>query len=226
MGNEAARDGVFRAKIARPARPKTCCGPAKRAKMILWNRASEESVMQAQIRIQQARRHARRGLASLASLASLACALALAGCANPWQEFQAGAPENALVARLGPPKETYTLPNGNRRLMWPTQPMGETTTAADIGPDGRALAIQQVLTATNFAQAVPQVWTQHDVLIHFGKPEETAYFPLMKREVWSYRYVESNIWYMLYHFYFDDQGVLQMTQKSMDPLHDEDRTRF
>jgi len=154
------------------------------------------------------------------------CALILGGCANPWQEFQAGTPESTLVAHLGPPKEVYVLANGNRRLMWPTRPLGETTTAADIGPNGNALDVVQVLTEANFAQAQPQVWTKKDVLEHFGKPEETAYFPLMKRQVWSYRYVESNVWYMLYHFYFDDQGVLQLTQKTPDPLHDEERARF
>lgn len=149
--------------------------------------------------------------------------LALSACANPWQEFQAGASKSALVAKLGPPKEVYPLPNGNQRFMWPTQPLGETTTAADIDPHGMAVSVKQVLTANNFAQAIPQQWTQHDVLIHFGKPEETAYFPLMKRQVWSYRYTENNIWYLLYHFYFDDNGVLQTTQKSDDPLHEPGR---
>jgi hypothetical protein len=162
------------------------------------------------------------GLSALATLA----ALTLSACANPWQEFQAGTPESTLLAKLGPPKEVYALPNGNKRLMWPTQPLGETTTAADIDPNGIAVTIEQVLTTRHFAQAQPQTWTQHDVLIHFGKPEETAYFPLMKREVWSYRYVENNIWYKLYHFYFDDKGVLQTTQKSDDPLHDPGFDRF
>lgn len=154
-----------------------------------------------------------------------AALLTLGACANPWQEFQAGASESALVAKLGPPKEVYQLPNGDRRLMWPTRPLGETTTAAEINPAGIAVNVEQALTANNFAQAQPQVWTQHDVLIHFGIPEETAYFPLMKRQVWSYRYTENNIWYMLYHFYFDNNGVLQTTQKSDDPLHNDDGMR-
>jgi len=167
----------------------------------------------------RARRHWRTAL-------MLSGTLALSACANPWQEFHAGTPETALVAKLGPPKEVYQLANGNRRLMWPTRPLGETTTAADIAPDGMAVDVEQILTLNNFAQAQPQVWTKNDVLQHFGKPEETAYFPLMKREVWSYRYLENNIWYMLYHFYFDDQGVLHTTQKSDDPLHDDGRMRF
>lgn len=28
---------------------------------------------------------------------------------------------------------------------------------------------------------------------------------------------------MLYNFYFDDQGILRLTQKTPDPLHDPDR---
>jgi hypothetical protein len=151
-----------------------------------------------------------------------AATLLLGGCANPWQEFHAGATQNALVAKLGPPKEVYTLPDGNKRLLWPTRPYGETTTAAVIDPSGTALSVEQALTDDNFYQAQVGVWTQHDVQIRFGLPEETAYFPLMKRAVWTYRYRENDYWYMLYHFYFDDNGVLRLTQKTTDPLHDPD----
>ncbi len=69
-------------------------------------------------------------------------------------------------------------------------------------------------------------WTKSDVLVNFGRPEETSYYPLMKREVWTYRYLEDNVWYMMYSFYFDDQGILNFTQKSPDPLHDQDRRSF
>src|ERR1700761_2610886 len=71
--------------------------------------------------------------------AALIClsALALAGCAQPWQQYQQGADASTIVARLGPPRETYDLPDGGKRLMWPTQPMGETTTAADIDAAGK-----------------------------------------------------------------------------------------
>jgi len=149
-----------------------------------------------------------------------AATLLLSGCANPWQQFQAGAPQSALVAKFGPPKEVYTLPDGNKRLLWPTRPYGETTTAAVVNPSGVTVSIEQALTTQNFDRAQVGTWTQHDVQIRFGLPEETAYYPLMKRSVWSYRFQEDNYWYMLYHFYFDDAGVLRMTQKMVDPLHD------
>jgi hypothetical protein len=156
---------------------------------------------------------------------ALACAaaLALGACAQPWQRFQAGDDASTLIAKLGPPKEVYSVAHGGKRLMWPTQPFGETTTAADVDASGRVLNVRQVLQVSEFYKAEVGKWTRDDVQVNFGKPERTAYFPLMKREVWSYRYQEDGVWYMLFHFYFDANGVLRLTQKSLDPLHDPGR---
>ncbi|WP_133650600.1 hypothetical protein [Paraburkholderia flava] len=157
--------------------------------------------------------------------AAAAClgALALAGCVQPWQKFQPGADQSTIVAQLGAPREVYDLPNGGKRLMWPTQPMGETTVAADIDGAGKIVNVRQVLQPLEFYRAEIGKWTKNDVLVNFGRPEETAYFPLMKREVWTYRYLEDNVWYMMYSFYFDNQGIVRLTQKTPDPLHDPDR---
>jgi len=150
-------------------------------------------------------------------------ALALAGCVPPWQQFHAGDDAQSVIARFGQPGEVYDLPNGGKRLMWPTQPMGEITIAADIDGSGKVVNVRQVLQPNEFYKAEIGKWTRTDVLVNFGRPEETAYFPLMKREAWTYRYLEDNVWYMLYSFYFDDQGILRLTQKTPDPLHDPDR---
>jgi hypothetical protein len=99
--------------------------------------------------------------------------------------------------------------------------MGEVTTAADIDAAGKVISVRQVLQPREFYRAEVGKWTKNDVLINFGRPEETAYFPLMKREVWSYRYLEDGVWYQLFHFYFDDTGVLRSTRKSPDPLHEQ-----
>ncbi|EEA03597.1 putative lipoprotein [Burkholderia sp. H160] len=155
--------------------------------------------------------------------AVLVCAavFALGACAQPWQGDHAGEPESAVVARLGQPREVYNLSDGSRRLMWPTQPMGEVTIAADIDATGKVIRIRQVLQPNEFYRAEPGKWTRNDVLVNFGQPEDKAYFPLMKREVWSYRYLEDGVWYLLFNFYFDDTGVLRSTQKSPDPLHEQ-----
>ncbi|MFC0400017.1 hypothetical protein [Paraburkholderia rhizosphaerae] len=151
-----------------------------------------------------------------------ACALILviSACAQPHQQIQPGADEASVIARLGPPRETYNLPDGGRRLMWPTQPMGTTTTAVDIDASGKVVSARQVLQASEFARAQVGVWTRDDVLVNFGRPFETSYFRRMQREVWSYRYQENNITNLIFSFYFDDQGILRLTQKTPDTTRD------
>jgi len=148
-------------------------------------------------------------------------ALVSAACVQPWQGFKAGEPEANVIARLGPPDEVYDLPGGAKRLMWPTQPMGEVTTAADIDSAGKVTSVRQVLQPNEFYRAEVGKWTKVDVLLNFGRPEEITSFASIKREVWSYRYLEDGVWYQLFHFYFDDAGVLRSTQKSPDPLHEQ-----
>ncbi|WP_248324292.1 MULTISPECIES: hypothetical protein [unclassified Caballeronia] len=146
--------------------------------------------------------------------------LALAGCAQPEQHVEPGMDQQAIVARLGTPKETYDLPGGGKRLMWPTQPMGSTTTAVDVDASGKVVSVRQVLQDNEFYRAEVGKWTRDDVLMNFGRPFETAHYKRMNRDVWSYRYMENNIDHMLFHFYFDEQGVLRQTQKQPDPKYD------
>jgi hypothetical protein len=152
--------------------------------------------------------------------------LMLAGCVQPWQQFQAGQDQSTIIARLGPPRESYDLPNGGRRLMWPTQPMGTTTVAADIDASGKIVNVRQVLQISEFNRAEIGRWTRNDVLINFGRPVETAFFRLSQREVWSYRYVENNITPLLFNFSFDTSGVLRETSRTPDPLRDRNLRRF
>lgn len=163
-------------------------------------------------------RFAYRHLGYLVLLTSIPL-FALGGCAQPWQGFQSGQSESALIAKLGPPQEVYSLPNGDKRLMWPSRPMGEVTTVADVDSTSRLVSVRQVLKLAEFSRAEIDKWTTSDVLVNFGKPEEIRYFPLMKREVWSYRYKDGS-WYELCHFYFDDNGVLRRSQSSPDSLND------
>lgn len=83
------------------------------------------------------------------ALAVAGAALLLTACAQPWQNYQTGADASAITTRLGPPREVYDLPNGGKRLMWPTQPLGEFTTAADIDASGKIVSVRQVLTKTS-----------------------------------------------------------------------------
>jgi hypothetical protein len=160
--------------------------------------------------------------------AAIACVtvLMLGACVQPWQQFQAGQDQSTIIARMGAPREVYDLPNGGRRLMWPTQPMGTTTVAADIDASGKIVNARQVLQIGEFNRAEIGKWTRHDVLVNFGRPVETAFFRLSQREVWSYRYVENNITPLLFNFSFDTTGILRETQRTPDPLRDRNFRRF
>jgi hypothetical protein len=158
--------------------------------------------------------------------AACVTALMLGACVQSWQQFQTGQDQSTIVARMGPPREAYDLPDGGRRLMWPTQPMGTTTVAADIDASGKIVDVRQVLQISEFNRAEIGKWTRNDVLINFGRPVETAFFRLSQREVWSYRYVENNITPLLFNFSFDTTGVLRETQRTPDPLRDRNFRRF
>lgn len=82
-----------------------------------------------------------------------ASALTLAGCAQPWQQFHAGEDQSAIIARMGQPREIHELPDGGRRLMWPTQPMGTTNVVADIDASGKIVNVRQVLQLSEFQRA-------------------------------------------------------------------------
>jgi outer membrane protein assembly factor BamE (lipoprotein component of BamABCDE complex) len=147
-------------------------------------------------------------------------AIVLGACAQPEQRVQAGMDRQAVIATLGPPKETYDLPDGGKRLMWPTQPMGTKTVVVDVDASGKATDVRQVLQETEFYRAEVDKWTRDDVLITFGRPFEKGYFKRIDRDVWSYRYMENNVDHMIFNFYFDPQGVLRRTQKQPDPDFD------
>jgi hypothetical protein len=59
------------------------------------------------------------------------------------------------------------------------------------------------------------------VLEHFGAPREPIeYYPRLKQEAWSYRFLHEDQWYSMFNFMFDDTGVLRQTLVTPDPLRD------
>jgi len=144
-------------------------------------------------------------------------ALTVGGCASPaWQSITPGTSQAELQARVGTPAESYQMPDGSLRWFYPAP--GETKWAAEIDPRGHVVSVRQVLTAEDLGQARIGGWNMQDVLFRFGKPAETAYFPLMHRTVWSYRYAEDSASFSTMHFYFDPEGVLRLTQVMPDFL--------
>ena len=153
-------------------------------------------------------------------IATLSAALLLAGCASPlFREKPAvGEPVAAVTAKLGQPTGSYPAPDGGQMLEYATAPFGQFTWMAHIGPDGRLLSYEQVLTGEKFATIKVDQATKVDVLRTIGRPAETSRVRLRNYEVWSYRYKEAGVWNSLMHVHFDEAGVVRQMMNGPDPM--------
>ncbi|EHP40208.1 transmembrane protein [Cupriavidus basilensis OR16] len=150
-------------------------------------------------------------------------AVALSACASlqPLQTAQKmiGSPASSVRETFGAPTETHALADGTSRWIYSHQPLGYEVYAADFDGNGKLVNFRQMLTEKEIYEAKPGVWTKRDVAERFGLPREPVqYYPLMKREAWSYRLYANG--YQPGHFsaYFDDQGVLDRTMIIVDSL--------
>ena len=155
---------------------------------------------------------------------TLAAALAfsLSACAPLFrQPPPVGAPLAEVTAALGQPAASYPEPDGGQVLEYRGQPMGQFQHMARIGPDGRLLSYEQVLTSENFARVKVDQWTKDDILRNFGRPAEISRVAFHNYEVWSYRYKEAGVWNSMMNVHFDQQGVVRQMLNGPDPMYDD-----
>ncbi|WP_042879413.1 hypothetical protein [Cupriavidus necator] len=153
-----------------------------------------------------------------AAAAALLCACATLQPVETAQKML-GSPQSAVRDTFGAPSETYQLANGTSRWIYSKQPLGFDVYAADFDASGKLTNFRQMLTEKEIYEARPGVWTKQDVAERFGRPREPIqYYPLMKREAWSYRLYAGA--YQPAHFsaYFDERGVLDRTMIIVDAI--------
>jgi hypothetical protein len=159
---------------------------------------------------------------SARTAAGLALILSLSACSPLVRRTPAvGAPLAEVTAKLGKPDAVYPEPDGGQVLEYRGQPMGQFQHMARIGPDGRLLSYEQVLTSENFARVGISRWTRDDILRHFGRPFEVSRDRATGDEVWSYRYKEKGVWNSLMSVHFNRRGIVRRMVNSGDPLLDE-----
>jgi hypothetical protein len=117
--------------------------------------------------------------------------LALTAC-DPQRisELKEGVSTEADVRdRFGVPENTWDEPGGARTLEYNRQPAGQVNYMITIGPDGRMVALRQVLTPENFARVRPGMGMD-EVRRLLGKPAKSVPYKL-KNETWvDWRYLE------------------------------------
>jgi hypothetical protein len=159
----------------------------------------------------------------------LACTLifsiilaALGACSTLFPpQVNAGDTEAEVLAKRGQPTNIYQ--DGNSRLLeYSLGPWGQKTYMARIGPNGKVISFEQVLTNEKFAAIKVGETTKTEVLRMIGAPTETSYLPLRDLEVWSYPYKESGVWNSMMHVHFDKNGIVRQMLNGPDPRFDPD----
>ena len=117
--------------------------------------------------------------------------LAAAGC-DPQRisELQPGVSTEADVRdRFGVPDNTWNEADGTRTFEYNRQPAGQVNYMITLGPDGRLVAVRQVLTPENFARVQPGMGMDA-VRRLLGKPAKVTPYELKHETHADWRYQE------------------------------------
>jgi outer membrane protein assembly factor BamE (lipoprotein component of BamABCDE complex) len=120
------------------------------------------------------------GALSLAALALVACAAT--------SRLPVGADEAQVRAAMGEPKLALPDPHGGKHLVYPRGPGGAETHIARLGPDGKLVAVEQVLDETHFAKIRRGETTEAELLRLIGPPWQRIEFANLGQVAWDYRF--------------------------------------
>lgn len=116
----------------------------------------------------------------------------------------------------GKPEIVWEDADGAKRLEYPRSPQGGKTWMVDVGADGRVSAIQQVLTAENFARVRPGM-TKDEIRRLLGKPTQINAYRLKQEEVWGWRWWESSTETAFFNVHFNNDGIVTTTSRNDAP---------
>lgn len=145
-----------------------------------------------------------------------ACSLLLGACAAPI--IPGTSMESDVFAYFGKPADTRQLEGGRREFDYPRGPAGRETWRVTLSPEGRVLAVENLLEDPNFGRLKPKM-TKQEVDRILGRHFFTSEFPNLGEEVWSWRYTEFGNRMMYFNAHFDaGSGLLKYASRTPDPL--------
>jgi len=143
----------------------------------------------------------------------------LAACAN-FFAISPGTPDKQVRAQVGAPDTVWKNSDGSETWEYPLGPFGTETYMITIASNRAVGGVSQVLS-DEFLFKVQAGMSREEVRRLLGRPTEVERYQRLKEEVWSWRYREKDVWYMLFNAHFDsDTGVLRRISRTTDPLHD------
>jgi len=141
---------------------------------------------------------------------------ALVGCATPGPAL-VGADGAMVQAKVGSPAETFPLPGGGVRWMYPLGGLQQFVWTVDFDAAGRVTEVRQVRTAASFARVRVGVDTQADIRREFGTPRIVMPFSRVGLVGWMYPYLENDFWRSEMVIYFDATGIVRRIENGPDP---------
>jgi hypothetical protein len=156
------------------------------------------------------------------SLAVVPLVAGLSSCAG-WgtAPVHPGQTEPEVIQQMGKPTHVYQDGTGHL-LEYMHGRMGQTTYLARIGPDGKLVSYDQVLTSQMFGTIRIGEADKDKVLRTVGAPSETRFYTLSQLEAWSYPFKESGVWDSLMSVYFDKTGIVRKLESGPDPMRNPD----
>lgn len=150
-------------------------------------------------------------------LALLATASLLAGCDEQRAaKLEEGVSTEAQVRQqFGEPVQITERADGSKLLSYPRQPEGWTNYEAEIGADGKLVALRQLLTEANFAKVQPGL-TQQEVGKLLGRhARELRYGTRPGETVWRW-HVQRGQDKKVFDVVFDADGRVLSSQLGDD----------
>lgn len=127
--------------------------------------------------------------------------------------------ESEVRALMGRPELVWAEEDGTRILEYPRAPTGHDTYMVTIGPDGKFVAMENMLTKERFEQ-IKAGMTRDQVRRMLGKPSEIEFFTLSRQEVWSFKHIGEMSDSDMFNVHFDMAGIVQKMSVTRDPQYD------
>ena len=143
--------------------------------------------------------------------------LAAAGC-DPQRisELQPGVSTEVDVRdRFGVPDNTWSEADGTRTFEYNRQPAGQVNYMIAIGPDGKLIAVRQVLTPENFARVLPGMGMD-EVRRLLGKPAKVTPYELKKETYADWRFLQAPNQAMVFTVIYGPERAVLRTQTGAD----------
>jgi len=127
--------------------------------------------------------------------------------------------ESEVRALMGRPEIVWAEDDGTRVLEYPRAPAGHQTYMITIGPDGKFVAMESMLTQERFEQ-IKAGMSRDQVRRMLGKPSEIEFFTLSRQEVWSFKHIGEMSDIDMFNIHFDMTGIVRKMSVTRDPQHD------